>query len=602
MKSALTSIVVVNYNGGRLLADCVRATLSSSVPVELFVSDNGSTDGSIEYLRSQIIDDRLHIVMNEANLGFAKASNVPLGMSRGDYLLFLNPDCIIEVDTIEKMIVEMEKRPGVGMAGCLIRNWDGSEQAGCRRRVPTPARTLIRMFHLDKPFPFLHEKGMLLHRQTLPESSVEMEAISGAFMLVSRDALDDVGPLDEGYFLHCEDLDWCMRFREKDWKILFVPSVEVKHAKGECSTGRPVRVELHKHKGMVRFYRKFFRHQYPALLMWTVVAAVWCRFLLKAIVFSFKRVFSAQVEPSPNSEAGTLHDPVTDLLDKKSPDGKRVLVTGATSMVGDYLLPLLVKSGYEVIATSRERHASQQGVRWIRADLNSDAWFADVGRADFWIHFASLEYLPELLPQAAQIMGLKRLIAFSSTSRFTKTDARGERDRGLAVSLSENEKLVERVCEEIGVDWTILRPTLIYSLGRDKNITLIDEKIRQFSFFPLIGRSQGLRQPVHAEDLACACKQLLDSEKGVNRAYNLSGDEILSYRAMVERLFEKRRMKPKFLVIPLWVLRFIISFIRILPRYRYLSPDMADRMQRDMVFSHDSATRDFGYSPRKFRP
>jgi len=280
----------------------------------------------------------------------------------------------------------------------------------------------------------------------------------------------------------------------------------------------------------------------------------------------------------------------------------KVLVTGATSMIGDFLLPILVQAGYEVIATSRKPHASQPGVSWIVADLNSQGWISDMEEVDCWVNFASLAYVPKLLPDAAQKLKLKRMIAFGSTSMFTKTDARGEQDRGLAISLSENEKLIEKICEEKGVHWTILRPTLIYHLGRDKNITLIDEKIRQFSIFPLVGSGEGLRQPVHAEDLALACVKLLESGEGLNRTYNLSGGEVLSYRSMVARLFEKRGMKPRFIHIPLWLLRSIIYLLRVFPRYRYLTADMADRMQRDMVFSYDDASRDFGFSPRKFTP
>lgn len=291
------AVIIVNYNCGELLTDCVRSVLGSSVPVKVFVSDNGSIDGSIEYLRKQVEDERLQIVLNDENLGFAKASNVVLPSIDSDFLLCLNPDAVIEPDTIERMLKEMQDRPGVGMGGCLILNRDGTEQCGCRRRVPTPVRTLIRVLHLDGPFPFLREKGMLLHKEPLPLEPEEQEAISGAFMLVRLEALEDVGPMDEDYFLHCEDLDWCMRFRQKGWKILFVPNVSIVHAKGSCSHSRPIRVEWHKHKGMVRFYRKFFRQQYPGWLMWCVICAVWLRFVALSMVLTIKWLLSLLIMP-----------------------------------------------------------------------------------------------------------------------------------------------------------------------------------------------------------------------------------------------------------------------------------------------------------------
>ncbi len=116
----------------------------------------------------------------------------------------------------------------------------------------------------------------------LPRQAVAVEGISGAFMLVRREALEEVGPLDEGYFLHCEDLDWFYRFREADWEVLFVPEVAVTHVKGACSGTRPLLVLWHKHRGMVRFYRKFLSDAYPLPLLWLVFGAVWLRFVLLA--------------------------------------------------------------------------------------------------------------------------------------------------------------------------------------------------------------------------------------------------------------------------------------------------------------------------------
>ena len=101
---------------------------------------------------------------------------------------------------------------------------------------------------------------------------------------------EDVGPLDDGYFMHCEDLDWCMRFRQKGRQILFVPTAKVVHFLGVCSKSRPIFVEWHKHKGMMRFYRKFFRHQYPGILMWLVGLGVWLRFGLIATYYSGRHV------------------------------------------------------------------------------------------------------------------------------------------------------------------------------------------------------------------------------------------------------------------------------------------------------------------------
>ena len=277
-------VVVVAYNAGRFLRRCVAAVLDSSIPTTVVVVDNASDDGSIEALgRCYHGDPRVRILRNSENLGFAAASNRALRLIGGKYLVFLNPDCFVQKDSLQRLREQMDDRPRMGMAGCLVRNPDGSEQAGARRSIPTPWRTFVRILHLDRLFPgHPRFRNFMLDDQPLPESPLEVEGISGACMFVRRAAMKQVGPLDEGYFLHCEDLDWFMRFRARGWGILFVPDVQVTHVKGGCSGRHPLRVLWHKHKGMVRFYRKFFRHQYPTPLMWGVVIAIWTRFSVLA--------------------------------------------------------------------------------------------------------------------------------------------------------------------------------------------------------------------------------------------------------------------------------------------------------------------------------
>lgn len=276
-------VVIVNYNGGATLTECVRSLLASTVTVGIIVSDNGSQDDSIAYLRASVTDaPQLSIVENEENLGFAKANNVALARCRNDYVLVLNPDCIVEPDTLEHMIEVMEQHPEAGMATCLVVNPDGSEQVGCRRMVPTPWRSMVRVLHLHRIIRNQPRfRSFMMADLPLPRAPEPVEAISGAFMFARRAAFEAVGLMDENYFLHCEDLDWCMRFRQAGWKILFVPQVRVMHWKGLSTKAEPMFCEYHKHCGMVRFYRKFFRHQYPGALMVLVVMAVWLRFFAK---------------------------------------------------------------------------------------------------------------------------------------------------------------------------------------------------------------------------------------------------------------------------------------------------------------------------------
>lgn len=289
------SVVIVNFNAGEMLAHCVSSVLNSKPSVELIVIDNDSQDGSIEYLEEHFpviaAADlpnhdhdvaRIRVIRNHSNLGFAAAVNQGIRKASGNHIAILNPDSIVEPTLFGKLGTVLASDSYTGMVGPLIVNPDGSEQAGCRRDVPTPWRSFVRAFglsHLGRWWPQWFS-DFSLNNSPLPETPVEVEAISGACMYVRREALEAVGLVDEGYFLHCEDLDWCMRFRERGWKILFVPGAVVVHHQGSCSKTRPIRVEWHKHCGMVRFHNKFFRKQYPALVTGAVWVGTWLHFAL----------------------------------------------------------------------------------------------------------------------------------------------------------------------------------------------------------------------------------------------------------------------------------------------------------------------------------
>lgn len=229
-------VVIVNFNAGPHLREAVTSVLASPYVARMFLVDNASTDGSIDALDSAK-EERLVLIRNRKNLGFARAANLGLKQTSAEYVLLLNPDCRIVPDAIEQMMGVLEDRSDAGMAGPLLLNSDGSEQAGGRRKIPTPRLAIVRALglgRLSQLFPSAFG-DFLLHQQPLPQDTVEVEAISGACMMVRRAALSDVGLLDEKYFLHCEDLDWCMRFNHRGRKILFVPTANLVHEKAAAA-------------------------------------------------------------------------------------------------------------------------------------------------------------------------------------------------------------------------------------------------------------------------------------------------------------------------------------------------------------------------------
>jgi GT2 family glycosyltransferase len=275
----LVSAVIVNFNAGDFLTVAVQSLLASDVsPVEIIVVDNASTDDSISRLQATIDDARLIVLHAGRNLGFAGACNVGIQASRGAAILLLNPDCRIYPGTLAALIEELDADPSIGMVGPLIVNPDGSEQRGCRRDVPNPWQIFCVAFGLHRLMPrHPRFRTFNLAAEPMPCGPVAVPAISGACMLVARETIERIGYLDDSYFLHFEDIDWCMRLGAVEGRIVFVPGAVVVHTQGVCSRTRPIRVEYHKHRSLIRFLRQNFTGYYPSSFMAVVSVVVMLR-------------------------------------------------------------------------------------------------------------------------------------------------------------------------------------------------------------------------------------------------------------------------------------------------------------------------------------
>ena len=285
--NAVTGVVIVNFNAGEALSRCVESVLSQHETTRILLADNASTDRSAETVQAQYGQlDTVEVHLNGENLGFARAVNraaASAHIESADWLLILNPDCELFPGALAALREALERNPSHGLAGPMVVDRHGEPLRGTYRRFPDPWRSLLTFTGLWRLGRFLPLFEGIEPVATLPETITHAEAVSGACMLLPRQLFLEAGGFDEGYGLHCEDLDWCMRFRAHGWKIYFVPDARVTHFLGVCGRTRPVFVEWHKHKGMIRFYRKFFRHQYPGVLMWLVSLGVWLRFAATAV-------------------------------------------------------------------------------------------------------------------------------------------------------------------------------------------------------------------------------------------------------------------------------------------------------------------------------
>ncbi|MEY3218961.1 MAG: hypothetical protein RIT27_318 [Pseudomonadota bacterium] len=265
------------------------------------------------------------------------------------------------------------------------------------------------------------------------------------------------------------------------------------------------------------------------------------------------------------------------------------LVTGATGQIGYFLLPLLQG---EIIAVSRQPQLSSPQIHWLKADLHSPLTIST--EINYVIHLADLSLFPKI--------SVPRLIAFSSTSRFTKENSPNLHERKIAQNLIKAEENFIAFCEKKNIKWTLFYPTLIYGAGMDKNITVLSHFIQRWRFFPLMGEAKGFRQPVHAEDLAMACIQVLTNEKTYYKRYFLTGSDTLTYKQMLTIIFEQLHKNPRFLTLPMNVLKIGLNALKIIPKFHYLNSTMLERMNQDLCFSAQQAIDDFGFDARGFKP
>jgi len=277
-----------------------------------------------------------------------------------------------------------------------------------------------------------------------------------------------------------------------------------------------------------------------------------------------------------------------------------VLVLGATSLIGRFLLPRLESLGAKTFALSRKAPEGAVGaMQWVRADLGDTELEAALPKAATVFALSPIWVLPAALP-ALKARGMRRLVAFSSTSVFTKAGSDDEGERMTAQSLADGEAAVAAFCEAHKVAWTILRPTMIYAEGRDKNVTRLARLIRRFGVLPLSGQGEGLRQPVHADDLAAGALVAARTPAACDRAYDLPGGETLTYRQMAERIFKALGRPIRIIAAPDWLWRLGFSLAR--PLLPGATAQMGRRMSSDLVFKATPAERDLQWNPRSFQP
>jgi len=259
------SVIIVNYNVKHFAEQCLRSVQAASrdpkLRVEIFLIDNYSTDGSVEYLQPKFPD--VQFIVNQENLGFGRANNQAFARAQGKYFLILNPDTLVAEDTLQALVAYLEAHPKVGAVGPKILTRDGAFDITSKRGLPTPWVAFYRLSGLARLFPHSH----LFARYNLlyldPDQPAVVDALVGSCMMVRRAVYDQIGGFDEDFFMFGEDIDWCYRIKLAGWEVHYTPVTRIVHFKGESTRRSPIDREQAFYGAMHLFVDKHFRGKYP---------------------------------------------------------------------------------------------------------------------------------------------------------------------------------------------------------------------------------------------------------------------------------------------------------------------------------------------------
>lgn len=284
------SIIIVNYNTKTLTLECIESVYNSKLnyQFEIIVTDNNSSDGSVQAIIESF--PNVKVIENKKNVGFSKANNQAIAASKGRYVLLLNSDTIVNETTLSTMVKFMDKQQDAGATGCKVVLPDGSLDKACHRGFPTPEASFYYMTGLAKKFPN-SPKYNSYHKSYLNMNEThEIDCLVGAFMIVRRETIDEIGMLDEEFFMYGEDIDWCYRIKEAGWNIYYVPHVSIVHYKGASSRKKPYKIVYEFHRAMYLFHKKHFAKKYNVFINLLVYIGILLKLSISLVLNILKRV------------------------------------------------------------------------------------------------------------------------------------------------------------------------------------------------------------------------------------------------------------------------------------------------------------------------
>ena len=582
------SVVIVSYQTGPIIFATIKAVLQQKELAQLILVNNGNRPDIVARLQQMaLMEPKLKIISGEEYMGFAKAANFGAKDVTSDYVCFLRPDCLMQPETLSRMMAGFSKIPGTMITGCAIVGADGKPQNNPQQAYVAHLLRLIGKE--EKPAVNINE----IH---------EAEKISSALICMRTEKFRRLDGFDEGYFLHGANRDLFMRAREIGGKLVEIPDVILTNIEDFDNTLVPENTQWHRAKGTIRYYKKHFKDRwYPGAMLFISAGALF-RYITEVAFEDIER-WRLKGRNKQRTLASKrlliIASGQTELSQSREFSGKTVFVTGATSEIGLCVIRRLIACGASVLALSRNNAIpfEHNQLRWIKDDLDNKKCSLHGYYADIAVHCAPLWYLPPAITMLKEA-GVKRIVAFSTTAIFNKPITNNWFEKQMVEALSRAEINFEDAIRDSGINWTILRTTMLYGVGLDKYITRLYKLIHTLGVIAIYPPASGRCHPVHTDDLAIAVTQAINAPATYGKSYNLSGGEVLTYHELLERLFNLCNKKVRILQ---WrLLPYVLDIAGVLLRKEHINGEDAYRMNEDLLFFHEAAKKDFGYSPRTF--
>ena len=287
------SIIIVNYRTYDLTKNAIKSVLETVKSFyEIIVVDNDSQDGSYEKLKSRfdngIATEKIKLIANKSNQGFAAANNIAIKKSKGEFILLLNSDTIVKENSIDKSLDYIKCHGDVGAIGCKILLPNGDLDKAAKRAFPNPKNSFYKLFGFSKINKDSEANNYNL--DDLDDNGVyEVDSLVGAFMLLRKKTIEEIGFLDEDYFMYGEDIDFCYRIKKANWKVIYFGKAEIIHYKGSSSKKKKSNLIYEFYRSMYLFYNKHYRNEYSILTRIAVYLGIAVLLIVKLFFNIFKK-------------------------------------------------------------------------------------------------------------------------------------------------------------------------------------------------------------------------------------------------------------------------------------------------------------------------